>query len=408
MLRVAEFSAKSDTGRQRSANEDALLARAPLFAVADGMGGAQAGEVASGIAIRTFAAGLPDATPPERALAERALEANREIHELAGADLKRAGMGTTLSAVHVGERDVAIAHVGDSRVYVLRDGALTRLTRDHSLVEELVRRGQLTEAEAGEHPQRSIITRALGPEPSVEIDTRSYAAQAGDVFLLCSDGLTGMITEDEVRDLIAGAGRLDDAARQLIDAANAAGGRDNITVVLIRLEEVGGVAPAVAPEQPTLVGVEVPAAQALRADTTRVAAEPPPGRPVPAEADEPRPQSRALPPSAPRPPRPRRRRGVVLALTSLTLLAALLAGGWVASRAVYFVGTDADGQVAIFRGLPYELPAGIRLYERWYVSGVPAAIVPAPRRAKLLDHQLRSERDARDLVRRLETGKLSS
>src|SRR6266496_4097715 len=188
MLTVAEEAHKTDTGRQRHANEDSYFARSPLFAVADGMGGAQAGEVASRIA-----AG---------ALEEIAQTANRKIHQLAQEDSSRAGMGTTLTAALFRDDEVALGHVGDSRAYVLRDGQLKRLTKDHSLVEELRRQGRLTEEQAEEHPQRSIITRALGPEPSVNVDTMTFPARDGDVFLLCSDGLTTMVSDDEIHQIL--------------------------------------------------------------------------------------------------------------------------------------------------------------------------------------------------------------
>ena len=164
MLRAAETALKTDTGRQRRDNEDNAFARAPVFVVADGMGGAQAGEVASQIAIETFEQGLPDSGSPEERLADRVREANHQIYERSRADRERAGMGTTLTAAYVDDTHVAIAHVGDSRAYLFRDGTLERLTQDHSLVEELVRQGKLTAEQAAEHPQRSIITRALGPE----------------------------------------------------------------------------------------------------------------------------------------------------------------------------------------------------------------------------------------------------
>ncbi len=241
MLRVAEQYAGTDTGLQRRANEDSLLARSPLFVVADGMGGAQAGEVASKIAVESFHEGLPDGSPPEEGLASYALAANARIHALSRENAEQAGMGTTLTAVYVGEQEVAIAHVGDSRAYCLRDGELLRLTDDHSLVDELIREGRLTPEEAEDHPQRSIITRALGPEETVEVDTRSFRARAGDIYLLCSDGLTSMVPEArlaEVLRLHAGE-RLRDLGEALIAEANRAGGRDNITVILLRLEEVG-------------------------------------------------------------------------------------------------------------------------------------------------------------------------
>ena len=179
MLRVSEHVERTDKGRQRKANEDAYFARSPLFAVADGMGGAQAGEVASGLAVEVLEEGLPDGPGSvEERLAERVREANRRINELSRADDQRAGMGTTLTAVYVGETELTVVHVGDSRLYRLRDGRFERLTDDHSLVEELVRQGRLTPQEADEHPQRSIITRALGPEAGVEPDSRTWPAAA--------------------------------------------------------------------------------------------------------------------------------------------------------------------------------------------------------------------------------------
>ena len=165
-------------------------------------------------------------------------QANSRINELSHSNAEHAGMGTTITAVYVGEQNVAIAHVGDSRAYCMRDGELLRLTDDHSLVDELIRQGKLTPEEAEEHPQRSVITRALGPEASVEVDVRSFRGRPGDVYLLCSDGLTTMVGEAELLRLLAAHGRLAAAGEALIAAANGAGGKDNITVVLLRLEEV--------------------------------------------------------------------------------------------------------------------------------------------------------------------------
>src|SRR5436309_3290339 len=240
MLRAADTIAKTDTGRQRRENEDSAYARAPVFVVADGMGGAQAGEVASQIAVEAFQRGLPDSGSPEERLANTVREANRRIYERSREETGRAGMGTTLTAAYVGDGNLAIAHVGDSRAYLFRDGSLQRLTQDHSLVDEVVRRGKLTEEQAAEHPQRSIITRALGPEPDVEVDTWSYPIRGGDIFLLCSVGLTSMVSEERMEEILASSDSLNAAAQALIDEANAAGGRDNITVVLFRIEEVEG------------------------------------------------------------------------------------------------------------------------------------------------------------------------
>ena len=218
MLRVAEGSfARSDTGRQRRANEDSYMAQAPVFVVADGMGGARAGEVASRLAVESYEGGLPqsEATPEQR-LADQARQANARIHELSRSESDLHGMGTTLTAVYVGEDEVSIAHVGDSRAYCLRDGELLRLTDDHSLVDELMRQGRLTPEEAVEHPQRSIITRALGPEPDVAVDTRTFRTRPGDVYLLCSDGLTSMIDERTVAEILRSNADLQRAGQALI------------------------------------------------------------------------------------------------------------------------------------------------------------------------------------------------
>ena len=237
MLRAADTIWKTDTGRQRRDNEDNAFVRAPLFVVADGMGGAQAGEVASQLAVEEFHEALPDEGSAEERLTERIRAANRRIYDLSRTQHEHAGMGTTLTAVYLDDDHLAVAHVGDSRAYIFRDGELTRLTQDHSLVEELVRQGKLTEEQAAEHPQRSIITRALGIEGDVEVDTWSYAMRAGDVVLLCSDGLTSMIGEEQIVQILRAEHSLDRAADGLIGGANDAGGRDNITVVLFRLEE---------------------------------------------------------------------------------------------------------------------------------------------------------------------------
>ena len=258
MLRAADTIWKTDTGRQRRDNEDSAFVRAPLFVVADGMGGAQAGEVASAMAVEAFHQDLPDEGSPEERLTARIRSANRRIYDVSRTEHEHAGMGTTLTAVYLADDYLAVAHVGDSRAYIFRDGALTRLTQDHSLVEELVRQGKLTEAQAAEHPQRSIITRALGIESDVDVDTWSYPMRAGDVVLLCSDGLTSMISEEQVAGILAAEASLDRAGDRLIAAANDAGGRDNITVLLFRLDEVGesDSAHRQTVDEPTVIGME--------------------------------------------------------------------------------------------------------------------------------------------------------
>ncbi len=384
MLRIVDEVARTDAGRQRHANEDAYYARAPVFAVADGMGGAQAGEVASKIAADAFEERTDDGSP-EQQLARVAREANRRIFDLSQEDSSRSGMGTTLTGVLVSDDEVSIVHVGDSRAYLYRDGELRQLTRDHSLVEELRRQGRLTTEEAEEHPQRSIITRALGPERNVELDVHTHQARSGDLYLLCSDGLTSMVREERMREIVEDSGSLAAAAERLVAEANEMGGRDNITVVMFRLagddEQRGD---AVSDE--TIVGVPAP----VEADTGEVAVAAPPREPTP------------------RAKRTRRRRvtfkRLVVTLLVLSVLAGIAIGAVAGLRKVYFVGQDDHGLVTLYRGVPYELPLGINLYDKVYVSSVPARSLSAQQRRRVLDHELRSRSDAADIVRRLEGG----
>jgi PPM family protein phosphatase len=421
VLRVAEQYAGTDTGRQRRANEDSMLARAPLFVVADGMGGAQAGEVASRIAVESFEPGVADAGQPEAALAALAQQANARIYELSHSHAEQAGMGTTLTAVYVGEREIAIAHVGDSRAYRLRDGELLRLTEDHSLVDELLRQGRLTPEEAVEHPQRSVITRALGPEGTVEVDTRSYAARDGDIYLLCSDGLTTMLAEERLESVLRERATLRDAGERLIAAANEAGGRDNITVVLLRVEELDtGTAPlteeAPAAQAPQLEQTgDLPAAATAAAGSAGAAGATATAT-APSEtqaratgvADVPIARRHPRRPSARRDGRKRRfriRRVAGLGVT-LAILALIAGGAYLGIQSIYFIGTNERGLVTVFRGVPYTLPGGLALYETEYVSGVSASTLSPQRRHSLLDHSLRSEGDTSSLMRSLELGQL--
>jgi serine/threonine protein phosphatase PrpC len=373
LLTVAEQAYKTDTGRQRHANEDSYFARAPVFAVADGMGGAQAGEVASRIAAGAFERGVDEEGPAERQLAEIAQGANREIHELAQRDSTRAGMGTTLTAALVHDDEVALGHVGDSRAYVLRDGELKRLTKDHSLVEELRRQGRLTEEQAEEHPQRSIITRALGPEAEVNVDTMTYPAKDGDVFLLCSDGLTTMVTDEEIRKIMLESRSLRSAVNKLVDAANGMGGRDNITAVAFRVAEEG----ERSDEGATLISRTAEQA-GLTAERARAAAD-------------------RLRGQGPMPAPHRRRRGIkIAAIAALVLI--LIGGSVLLVRQVYFLGADDGGRVALFRGLPYELPLGINLYSEQEVIGVQASALSPERQQVVTEHELRSKDDAVDII----------
>jgi PPM family protein phosphatase len=412
-LRIVEQAGRTDVGRQRNANEDSLVVRPPLFAVADGMGGARAGEVASALAVEAVESAHESEEPAEAQLADIVRAANRRIYDLAVADESRRGMGTTLTLAKVHGDEVSLAHVGDSRAYRVRDGELTQLTRDHSLVAELERSGQITAEAAEHHPQRSIITRALGPEPDVEVDTYTLAGREGDLFLICSDGLTSMISDDEVASILRSAPSLEEAADALVRAANQSGGKDNITVILFRLGEGE---PAVVPaEAGAPQGDEDTIAGDLRAEDLQAAAV---ATPEPATAaagqDAPdatvihRPAERPAPPPAA--PRHRRRRGrfALRVALGLVLVAAVVGGLYALSRQVYFVGTNDAGLVTVYRGIPYELPLGIDLYEQEYASGMPARAIPANRRERVLDHEWRSREDAVDLVRALERGQLDA
>ncbi|HKB50930.1 MAG TPA: Stp1/IreP family PP2C-type Ser/Thr phosphatase [Solirubrobacterales bacterium] len=387
MLRVDDQAFRTDTGRQRSENEDSFFVRAPIFVVADGMGGAQAGEVASKTAADAFDRDLPE-IPPERFLRETIEEANRRIHELARADPSRAGMGTTITAVIVDaqKEEVGIGHVGDSRAYRLRRGKLERLTRDHSLVEEMRRKGQITDAQAEDHPQRSIITRALGPEPEVEVDVQTVPAAPGDVFLLCSDGLTTMIGEERIAAVLSSAGSMREAVRTLVDEANGAGGRDNITAMAFHLGDAAAPLGESA-EDATLVGDAAEEAGLTATEVRRRAAA--------AAAQERRERLTAKSPRG-------RLRTTVTVLIAVAILAALAFGVWYGNRQVWFLGTDEGGRVALYRGLPYELPFGVTLYDERYASPIQTESLPGKRRAAVTGHDVRSRSDAVSLIEDIE------
>ncbi len=391
MLRIVEQAHRTDTGRQRNANEDAYFARAPLFAVADGMGGAQAGEVASRLAAESFEPVERGDEAPEAYLRAIARMANARIHRLAQTDSSRSGMGTTLTAAMVEDDEVSFAHVGDSRAYVFRDGELKLLTADHSLVEELRRQGRLTSEQAEDHPQRSIITRALGPDREVEVDTMTYQARPGDVYLLCSDGLTTMIREDRIAAILASARNLDKAVSQLVREANEAGGRDNITVVAFHLEEAE--APTETDAQRTLIGPTAEEAGLTAESVARAAGDRDGLRGRAGHDREARAEPRAWP------------RRAVKALVAALVVAALVVAALYGLRQVYFLGTDSGGRVGLYRGLPYDLPLGIELYSEVYAAPVQVSAIPANRRDSATDHTLRSRDDAARSDRRPGAGR---
>ncbi|MES1248604.1 MAG: Stp1/IreP family PP2C-type Ser/Thr phosphatase [Actinomycetota bacterium] len=237
---VGAYARASDTGRKRRHNEDSYVVAPPLFAVADGMGGAQAGEVASKLAAAALEESDPGSLSGPDKLVSLIQEANRRVFERASSDPATSGMGTTMTVALVEGQQVTIGHVGDSRAYLVRDGKLEQLTEDHSLVNELLKSGKLSREEAEIHPQRSVITRAVGTDPDVDVDAFVVDASTGDIFLLCSDGLTDMVGDDDILDVVAKTpDDLDRVTKSLVAAANRSGGEDNITVIAFRIAADG-------------------------------------------------------------------------------------------------------------------------------------------------------------------------
>ena len=290
-MRIRSHAAVTHAGRKRRRNEDAYVERPPLFAVADGMGGAQAGEVASRLAAGALEDDGDGFAGPEQRVVGLIEEANRRVFQRANEDEAASGMGRTMTVALVDGDHVTIGHVGDSRAYRFRDGELDQLTDDHSLVAELVRSGRLTPEEADTHPQRSVITRAVGTDPDIDVDSFTLTAQPGDVYLICSDGLSDMLGEEQIRTVFAQhPGNLDAAAKALVGEANRVGGDDNITVVVFQVDEDGPEQPTQAldlptaenalpaEEEDTLSGIDGPTAVQVPAEETDAAAGPGAGR----------------------------------------------------------------------------------------------------------------------------------
>src|SRR4051794_4581289 len=308
--------ASTDTGQVRDGNEDSYLVdrRLELFAVADGMGGHRAGEIASATALEGLKLAVTEGSP----VADAVGRANTAVWDKAAADTELAGMGTTLTAAIFDAGTLTIAHVGDSRAYLLRADQLERLTTDHSLVEELIRDGKLTEEQAAVHPQRSIITRALGVDSSVEVDVYSLVLEGGDRVILCSDGLTSMVRPTGIAEVLRAEPDPTAAANALVDAANAAGGEDNITVIVLdavaeaRDPLPSSVAAAIRPRTgagpTTEVEVVEPAAVGVTTTTTSIDA-PATDAPAASEAEAP-PLPRDTARYRDTEPRPRRGRSV--------------------------------------------------------------------------------------------------
>jgi len=323
----------TDVGRVREGNEDSFLVdeRLRLFAVADGMGGHRAGEVASATALEALRAAVASG----RALDDAIASANDAVYAKAADDSGLRGMGTTLTAVVAsGDGVLVVGHVGDSRAYLVHGGELDQITEDHSLVEELVREGRLTPEQAVVHPQRSIITRALGIDPTVEVDVYPVELRPGDRILLCSDGLTTMVRPVEIATILRREPDPGRAADLLVDAANAAGGEDNITTIVVAAVDDDPAASDPAGSDPA---VPDPAASdpavAPMAEPTPRPAEPRPARRMPRGTG-------------------RRVGRLVLFLFPVLAVLGLAFGavGWYARR-TFFVGIR-DHRVVVFRGVP--------------------------------------------------------
>jgi PPM family protein phosphatase len=381
MLFLEPFGA-TDAGKVRANNEDALLVGEgrdeTLFAVADGIGGFEAGEVASRIAIDVLR-NLEPGDSFEAAIRE----ANRRILAVGRGDERLSGMGTTVVAVRFGgtreEPVVEIAHVGDSRAYLLRGGELQPVTEDHSLVAELVRSGDLTRAQAAEHPQKNLITRALGADEEVEVDTAVLPVVAGDRLLLCSDGLTDMVAEARIAEILADSP--DDPegpARALVSAALDAGGSDNVTVIVVDVKEE--------PPRAEHSGDthEMPAV-ARSGDRSQTTDRPPPQRPRSAE-----PRGRDRAPGRPKAARRKRKgaglRRFVRGLAAVLIVVIALTPAYLWGSSRYFLGLE-DGEVVAYRGLPYA-PLGVELNTEWRRTGVEVSDVKTPYRDPIENHTL--------------------
>jgi len=368
----------TDTGRRRRHNEDAYVCEPPLFAVADGMGGAQAGELASGLAAAALRDDTGELAGGEDRVDDLIQEANRRVYQRQSEDASASGMGTTMTVALVEDGRVAIGHVGDSRAYLVRDRKLEQLTEDHSLVAELVRSGKLSPEEADSHPQRSVITRVLGTDPDVDVDTFSVDTKPGDLFLLCSDGLTSMVDDETILRLVErNRGDLNAAAKALVRAANKGGGEDNITVIFFEIADS-----AAADENERTV--TLPAVGEDDADTLD---ENSGVRPI---AVEKRDESAHA-----------GRRALFALLALLLIVAACGVAVWGLWRS-HFVGAESDGHVVVYQGLPWNVVGNVKLYRPVYVSPLIAAQLSQPERRKLFDHSLRSEDSARAEVRRYE------
>jgi serine/threonine protein phosphatase PrpC len=400
--------AMTDIGRMRKNNEDRFLSAGRLAAVADGMGGHRAGEVASAIAMEELASlehAGPWLKPAEASEALRSvfLRANRRIRESAARDKELDGMGTTMVALLEDGDAVHLANVGDSRAYLLRNGELSQVTVDHTLVQELIDEGRLRPDEAERHPQRSIITRALGVEADVEVDLFTYQLQHGDRLLLCTDGLSGVVDETRIRNVLLRVPDPQDAAERLVAMANESGGPDNITVMVLDTEDrtvlqsehTGDLTAVPTAAMPLarggetgelMTGVQPRVATAGTRGHTREAGRAG-GRRIGGRVQRQQPEQDRRPSGpgtrADRNSRRRRARRVLIGVVLLAVLAGLVVGGRWLLLSRYWVGFD-DDHVAVFRGVPGNV-AGLRFSRLVERSSILRAEVPAGYATRLDD-----------------------
>lgn len=363
------YAARSDVGSVREHNEDSYLVKTPLFVVADGMGGHEAGEVASNIAVTTMEAHAPKSTSPE-ALAAAVIKANEAVLRGAQDGTGKPGMGTTLTAAFVFEDEATIAQVGDSRAYLLHDGQLQRITRDHSLVADLIEQGRLTEAEARFHPQRSVITRALGSDPHMQPDLYTLHVEEGDRLLLCSDGLCSMISDEDIEEILLDNPAPAHACDALVEEAIIAGGLDNVTVIVI---DPLGDPPSEKDEDDIIEERVVGLPEDARADEEEPAAPAAAAAPVEAAPTQAAHASKSKPKKSGKggkhhkPKHRGRMAPFVWALAFILILAAAGFGFYAFAQNSYFIIAE-NGVVNVYRGLPGEF-AGISV--SWLESQAP-------------------------------------
>lgn len=363
------YAARSDVGSVREHNEDSYLVKTPLFVVADGMGGHEAGEVASNIAVTTMEAHAPKSTSPE-ALAAAVIKANEAVLRGAQDGTGKPGMGTTLTAAFVFEDEATIAQVGDSRAYLLHDGQLQRITRDHSLVADLIEQGRLTEAEARFHPQRSVITRALGSDPHMQPDLYTLHVEEGDRLLLCSDGLCSMISDEDIEEILLDNPAPAHACDALVEEAIIAGGLDNVTVIVI---DPLGDPPSEKDEDDIVEERVVGLPEDARTDEEEPAAPAAAAAPVEAAPTQAAHASKSKPKKSGKggkhhkPKHRGRMAPFIWALAFILILAAAGFGFYAFAQNSYFIIAE-NGVVNVYRGLPGEF-AGISV--SWLESQAP-------------------------------------